>query len=212
MTSLIAIVFAIAAAFLLPIEAFPGPPIRFGHECLKNAFGARANASTSWSYRWGPKFAIREKTWSSDSVRLTHNKAIACDGELTARCPQWIQVDFAKETDIYFVEFESWDLRSAPTKFRILGYPARPNTANDTEARSGLVSGPRDEAWEVLVNQISRDVPQSENERRRFKIEPQRPFLKIRLEIFEIVDSRTENYGYVTIKNLVFCNKKKPSG
>ena len=127
---------------LLPTEpdAFPGPPIRFGHECRKNAFGAQTSASTNWNYDYRSILAIREKTWSSGWVRLTRDNAILCVKEPTAQhCPQWIQVDFDKETAIYFVEFESWNLRSAPTKFRILGYPAHRNTANETEAKSGRV-------------------------------------------------------------------------
>jgi len=181
-------------------------------ECWRNVQGATTKASSEWNRnrkKWESKRAIKGHTWCSDWVRLTldgNDETIAtgamkCDGSyggyLTEECPQWIDIDFAKSTKISYIEFESWDLWSAPTRFQIFGI-----TDTDT-----------DYGWRMLINQDSPTefpIPEEYYKRRKFLIFPEFPnerwFTKISIVITAIVDSASfTKWNFVTIKNLILC-------
>jgi len=162
--------------------------------CWPNVQGATTKASSEWSSDWESKRAIKGLVWSSNWARLTPDGTDDCDGDyggkLTENCPQWIEIDLAKSTNISNIEFESWSLESAPTRFRIFGVAM--------------------DGWRMLINQDSPDIPEKYDKRRKFPIYPKFPskrwFTKIRIEITAIVDSaENKEWGYVTIKNLVLC-------
>jgi len=168
----------------------------------RNVQGATTKASSEWNAEWGSKRAIKGHTWCSDYARLTDDGndetiatgAMKCDGSyggyLTEKCPQWIDIDFAKSTKISYIEFESWSLGSAPTQFEIWAITS-----------DGLT---------MFIKEDSPDIPEKYNQRRKFFIFPEFPskrwFTKIEIVIKAIVDSaNNENWSYVTIKNLILC-------
>jgi len=162
--------------------------------CWPNVQGATTKASSEWSSDWESKRAIKGLVWSSNWARLTPDGTDDCDGDyggkLTENCPQWIEIDLAKSTNISNIEFESWSLESAPTRFRIFGVAM--------------------DGWRMLINQDSPDIPEKYDKRRKFPIYPKFPskrwFTKIWIHITAIVDSaENKEWGYVTIKNLVLC-------
>jgi len=169
--------------------------------CWPNVQGATTKASSEWSSDWESKRAIKGHTWCSNWARLTPDGidgtiaiAMRCDGDyggkMTENCPQWIEIDLAESTQISYIEFESWSLESAPTRFKIFGVAM--------------------DGWRMLINQDSPDIPEKYDKRRKFPIYPKFPskrwFTKIRIEITAIVDSaENKEWGYVTIKNLVLC-------
>ena len=202
-------------SMLLSAYASRFPAHNYGHGCSPNFYEAKADASSNWNWLWESHYAIKGLTWSSGRVHLRPDSNSDCHQQMTEDCPQWLQVDLGKPTEILFVEFESWSLWSAPTQFRIYGLRSKSREKDDPISKETHrpKSGTHKDNWKLLKNQDTPDIPTRSNKRRRFEIPHIRhsghaTFSKIKIEISAIVGSAEYNSGYVTISNLVICRKR----
>jgi len=93
--------------------------------------------------------------------------------------PQYLEIHFNKEISVSILAFESWDVKSMPIKFRILGVK-----------KSGE---------KKVLSDVKLKVPQAPT---RYLIPFQKgKFAKLRIEVIEI----DKNAEYVTIGRMALC-------